>query len=89
VDVTDTYVFSVTANEGFRLWLDGRLMIDYWGNTTTDTRRSAPVSLTAGQICTRMDYKEGTGVALAQLYWESAVEQNERPYPAAYLLHRR
>jgi hypothetical protein len=74
-DVTDTYVFSVTANNGFRLWLDGRLIIDYWGNTTTDTRRSAPVPLTAGQTCTlRMEYTEGTGVALAQLYWESAVQ---------------
>jgi hypothetical protein len=75
VDLTDTYVFSVTANEGFRLWLDGRLIIDYWGNTATDTGRSAPIPLTAGQTCTlRMDYKEGTGVALAQLYWESALQ---------------
>jgi hypothetical protein len=74
-DLTDTYVFSVTANNGFRLWLDGRLIIDYWGNTTTDTRRSEPVALTAGQTCTlRMDFMEGTGGALAQLYWESAIQ---------------
>jgi hypothetical protein len=75
VDVTDTYVFSVTASDGFRLWLDGRLLLDLWGNSTTDIRRSAPIALTAGQVCTlRMDFTEDTGVALVQLYWESAVQ---------------
>jgi hypothetical protein len=75
VDLTDTYVFSITANNGFRLWLEGRLIIDFWDNPTTDSRRSAPIPLTAGKTYSlRMDYYEGTGAALAQLFWESAVQ---------------
>ena len=75
VDLTDTYIFSITANNGFRLWLDGRLIIDYWDNPTTSTRQSGPIPLTAGQkYSLRMDYYEGTGAALAQLLWQSAVQ---------------
>ena len=75
VDLTDTYVFSITANNGFRLWLDGRLIIDYWGNPTTDSRRSEPIPLVAGQTYPLlMEYYEGTGTAIAQLFWESAVQ---------------
>jgi hypothetical protein len=75
VDLTDTYVFSITANNGFRLWLDGRLIVDYWDNPTTDTRQSGPIPLTAGQTYPlRMEYYEGTGTALAQLFWQSAIQ---------------
>jgi hypothetical protein len=78
VDLTDTYVFTVTANNGFRLWLDGRLIIDYWDNGTTDTRQSEPIPLTAEQTYTlRMDYYEGTGTAQAQLFWQSAVQNKQ------------
>lgn len=75
VDLTDTYVFSITANNGFRLWVDGRPLIDYWDNPTTDTRVSAPIALTAGQTYPlRMEYNEGTGTAQVQLFWQSAVQ---------------
>ncbi|MHC4356847.1 MAG: PA14 domain-containing protein, partial [Planctomycetota bacterium] len=30
VDITDAYTFSIGANNGFRLFLDGQLIIDYW-----------------------------------------------------------
>ena len=75
VDLTDTYVFTVTANNGFRLWVDGRAAIDFWENGTTDTRQSAAIPLTAGQTYTlRLDYYEGTDTALAQLFWESSIQ---------------
>ncbi len=75
VDLTDTYVFTVTANNGSRLWVDGRPVIDFWENGTTDTRRSEPIPLTAGQTYTlRMDYYEGADTALARLFWESSVQ---------------
>jgi len=75
VDLTDTYVFTITANNGFRLWFDGRPVIDYWDNATTDTRQSAPIPLAAGETYSlRMEYNEGTGTALAQLFWQSAVQ---------------
>jgi hypothetical protein len=79
VDLTDTYVFAITANNGFRLWLDGRPIIDYWDNGTTDTRQSGPIPLTAGQTYSlRMDYYEGTGTAQVQLFWQSAVQNQQK-----------
>ena len=78
VDLTDTYVFSITADNGFRLWFDGRLVIDYWDNPATDTRQSGPIPLTAGQTYSlRMEYYEGTDAALAQLFWQSAVQNKQ------------
>ena len=79
VDLTDTYFFVITADNGFRLWLDGRPIIDYWENGTANTRQSGPIPLTAGQTYSlRMDYYEGTGTALAQLFWQSAVQNQQK-----------
>ncbi|MHC4322915.1 MAG: PA14 domain-containing protein [Planctomycetota bacterium] len=74
VDVTDTYIFRINANNGFRLWLDGRLIIDFWDNPTTDSLESEPIELIGGSFYNiRMEYYEGVGTAVAQLYWENSV----------------
>jgi hypothetical protein len=78
VDLTDTYTFYVTANNGFRLWLDGELIIDYWNNLTTDSRESEPIELVAGDIHSiQMEYFEGADTAVAQLFWESTKRQQQ------------
>jgi len=72
VDITDTYTFHITANNGFRLWFDGELIIDFWDNGTTDSRASEPIELVAGDLHSiQMEYFEGVGTAVAQLFWES------------------
>ncbi len=72
IDITDTYTFNIAANNGFRLWLDGELIIDYWDNGTTDSRESEPIDLVAGDLHSiQMEYFEGLDTALAQLFWES------------------
>ncbi len=78
VDLTDTYTFHITANNGFRLWLDGRPIIDYWGNTTTSSRESDPIELAGGNTYSiRMEYFEGDDVAIAQLFWESSTREQQ------------
>jgi len=73
VDITDTYTFSITANNGFRLWFDGELIIDFWDNGTTDSRASEPIELVAGGLHSiQMEYFEGADTAVAQLFWESS-----------------
>ncbi|MBN1804456.1 MAG: carbohydrate binding domain-containing protein [Sedimentisphaerales bacterium] len=73
VDLTDTYTFHVTANNGYRLWLDGELIIDYWDNPTTDTTESEPIELVAGSLHSiQMEYFEGADTAIAQLFWENS-----------------
>jgi hypothetical protein len=78
IDITDTYVFQITANNGFRLWLDGELIIDYWDNPTTDSRRSQPIDLVAGDLhSVQMEYFEGADTAIAQLFWESTKRRQQ------------
>ena len=78
VDLTDTYTFHITANNGFRLWLDGELIIDFWDNGTTDSLESEPIELVGGDTHSiQMEYFEGTGTAIAQLFWESSTRQQQ------------
>jgi len=78
VDVTDEYIFRVSANNGFRLWLDDRLIIDFWDNPTTSSRESEPIDLTGGTTCNiRMEYFEGTDTALAGLFWQNSVRARQ------------
>jgi len=68
---TESYRLTTTSDDGVRLWLDGRPLIDNWTDhgTTNDT---ATVSLVAGQVYSlRMEWYDNTGGAVAQLSWES------------------
>ncbi|TKJ35923.1 MAG: hypothetical protein CEE38_12985 [Planctomycetes bacterium B3_Pla] len=78
VDLTDTYVFGINANNGFRLWLDGEPIINYWDNPTTSSRQSAPIDLVGSSTYSiRMDYFEGDDVAIARLFWESGTREEQ------------
>jgi len=71
VPFTEAYQLITTTDDGVRLWLDGRLIINNWTNhgSTDDVAR---VDLVAGQVCLlQMDYYENGGSAVAQLSWQS------------------
>ncbi len=75
-DLTDTYIFQISANNGFRLWLDERPIIEFWDNGTTSSRQSEPVELLGGETYSiRMEYFEGEDTAMAQLFWESSTRE--------------
>ena len=66
---TGTYALTLTADDGCRLFLDGKLLIDRWleGGATT---QSVSVPLTAGQTYDlRVEYFQGGGDAVARLDW--------------------
>jgi hypothetical protein len=68
---TETYTFTTTSDDGVRLWLDGKLIIDNWTDHTSATN-AAKVNLVAGQVYSlRMEWYDNTSVAVAQLTWES------------------
>lgn len=70
VPFTGTYTLITTTDDGVKLWLDGRLIIDNWTDHST-TDNTATVKLTAGQIyAIRMEWYDNTGGAVAQLSWE-------------------
>jgi len=65
-----TYRFTVTGDDGVRLYVNGSLVIDKWfaqGPTTY----TADVSLFTGNIPIRLEYFEGGGGAVARLSWEA------------------
>ncbi|MEJ2700827.1 MAG: PA14 domain-containing protein [Sedimentisphaerales bacterium] len=71
---SETYTFYTRTNDGSRLWLDDKLIVDkwVWVNRVVDTR-STPVVLVAGQrYSIRMEFFNEDTEAEAHLLWVSA-----------------
>src|SRR5271165_697059 len=63
-----TYRFTVTADQGARLYIDGRLVLDRWTATPAGSN-DITESLTAGTHLIEIDYYDGWDVAYVQLSW--------------------
>jgi hypothetical protein len=63
---TGSYTFTVTADDGVRLYVDGALKIDRWLDQSPTTY-STTVPLGAGSHQIRMEYYENGGGAVARL----------------------
>jgi hypothetical protein len=63
-----TYQFSVTADDGVRVFVDGVLLIDQW-HDQGPTTYTAPRALTAGAHTVRVEFYENGGGAMAKLTW--------------------
>lgn len=68
---TDNYVFTLTTDDGARLYLDGTLLIDEWRNGAQRTvTKSQSVSKGPHQI--KIEYYESTGNARIALSWQAS-----------------
>jgi PKD repeat protein len=63
------YRFIVRADDGVLLWVDDRLLIDQWHDSSA-TVYTADITLSEGQHSLKMAYYERVGDAVAQLTWE-------------------
>ena len=80
----ETYTFHTTSNQGVRLWVDGKLLIDNWQPHETEVD-SATINLAAGQkYDIRLEYFEQSGAAQIKLEWSSA-SQPRQVVPATQL----
>jgi hypothetical protein len=69
IDVTPgTYRFTVTADDGIRLWVDNGLLIDQWRDQSPTTF-SASKYLGPGHHLVRVEYYENFGGAVARVSW--------------------
>ncbi|MGG7509729.1 LamG-like jellyroll fold domain-containing protein [Plantibacter sp. YIM 135249] len=72
-EFTEDYTFAAIGDNGFRVWIDGALVIDHWQKDWDNEQTSAPVALTAGQ---RYDIKveqfQEAGGSNMFLRWSSA-----------------
>jgi uncharacterized protein YraI len=62
------YRFSVTSDDGARLWVNNQLIIDRWYDRATETF-TAEIDLPGGNIPIRLEYYENLGHAEIRLNW--------------------
>jgi PA14 domain len=74
-----TFRFSLTADDGVRLWVDNTLLINEWhdglGTYTED------LHLAQGVHALRIEYYENTGGAMIQFDWQQVEEPTATPTP--------
>ena len=64
------YTFFLTIDDGARLWIGGRLLIDKWFDNDSVEYASAPVALEAGRSDIRIEYFEHAISAAIDFAWQ-------------------
>ena len=64
-----TYRFYAHADDGVRLWVDNRLVIDEWHDARSDTY-VAEVPLETGNHIVQIEFYEALGIAQIQVWWQ-------------------
>jgi hypothetical protein len=74
---SETYAFHVTSDDGARLWIDGKPIVDDW--TARGTReRTGTIALEAGRrVELRLEYLQIVSGARVSLSWSSASQKKE------------
>lgn len=68
---------GLEGNDGFRLYIDNKLIIDQWEKQSYHTRL-APVQLQKDkEYAIRIEFKETNGNAHIQLIWDQHIEHND------------
>ncbi|MCC6424016.1 MAG: fibronectin type III domain-containing protein [Phycisphaerales bacterium] len=81
---SETYTFTTRSDDGVRVWINNQLVIDQW-NDHAPSEHSGQITLEAGKKYDfRMEHYEKTGVAVAELYWQSASQQRQLVPAAAF-----
>jgi len=63
-----TYRFTATSDDGMRVWVDDRLIVDMWYEHAPVTK-TVDVKLSGGDHRIKVEYFERAGGALARLSW--------------------
>ncbi|MEU8980623.1 PA14 domain-containing protein [Streptomyces sp. NPDC048309] len=67
---TGPTTFSIIGDNGFRLWIDGRLVIDHWVDDWDREQTAEPIDLTAGHAYdVKLEYFEHYGGSHLHLRW--------------------
>ena len=75
-----SYTFSVTADDGFRLYIDGVKVMDHWVDESATTYAQT-LAVTAGNHTVTMEYYDDTGPAVADLQWQAAPNVSDTQAP--------
>lgn len=72
------HTFTVTADDGVRIWVDEEPVIDEWQDQSATTY-TATREMTAGEHEVRVEYYENWGDAVTRVAWEKTGEVDNAP----------
>lgn len=75
-----TYRFTATADDGVRIWVDDRLILEEWRDQSPTTFTS-DVLLVEGRHDIRVEYYENTAGAMIEVDWRKIVRPTLVPTP--------
>jgi hypothetical protein len=74
---SESYTFTALSDDGVRVWIDGRQIINNWQNQAP-TEASGTIELVAGRkYDIRVEYYDGAAGATMRLFWQSASQTRE------------
>lgn len=74
---SEEYVFYTDTDDGVRLWINGKLVINNWTDHS-ETENAGNITLKAGEkYSIVMEYYENQGVSIAKLFWSSNSQQKQ------------
>jgi PA14 domain-containing protein len=74
---SETYTFYTFSNDGVRLWVDGKLVVDDW-TAHSGKEDSGAIALEAGRkYGVKIEYYQGAGGAAMKLFWSSPSQAKE------------
>lgn len=77
-EYSEEYTFSMFGDNGFRLWIDGELVIDHWVNDWNNEQVSEPIALEAGKkYDIKVEYFDDVWGAHLKLLWYSDSQVKE------------
>ncbi|MHA9740184.1 PA14 domain-containing protein [Robinsoniella peoriensis] len=71
VEKAGDYKFFGWGDDGFRIWIDGKMVIDFWVQEWEKEQTSKEVALSEGLHDIKIEYLQGWGGAVLKLSWES------------------
>jgi beta-glucosidase len=72
-DSTGRYRIGLDGNEGFRLWLDDKLIVDAWEKRSYSTRLSSYNFIKGKSVNLRVEFREPVGNAHVRLIWDRGI----------------
>lgn len=75
--VSGTHTFILRADDGVRLWIDGKLLIDTWHRPDIADQRGE-IALEAGRLYSlQLDYFDNTSAGEITLWWQATGQAKE------------
>ncbi len=69
IEETGSYVLGLAVDDGFRLWLDDRQLLDEWKLSQKSTASTKPMPLQKGFHKIKIEFFQGPGDAYVEFWW--------------------